>query len=210
MSEQLILEKDLTRFERRKASTRAKIIEAAERLMRDRGGDAVTIQDITDAADVGHGTFYLHFKNKWDVLRPLIARLSEQVHEKVDLAARGTTDPALRQALGLRLLLRAIVADPLWSWYARSGMAFSQMVSEMGEPPTQDMTRGTASGRYSIIDLPATLSFINGAVTGIIRSISDKNDVDEPIDHTVELILRVLGVGPDEAARIVREPLEIH
>ncbi|MEL6827947.1 MAG: TetR/AcrR family transcriptional regulator [Pseudomonadota bacterium] len=210
MSEQLILEKDLTRFERRKASTRAKIIEAAERLMRDRGGDAVTIQDITDAADVGHGTFYLHFKNKWDVLRPLIARLSEQVHEKVDQAARGTTDPALRQALGLRLLLRAIVADPLWSWYARSGMAFSRMVSEMGEPPTKDMTRGTASGRYSIIDLPVTLSFINGAVTGMIRSISDKNDVDEPIDHTVELILRVLGVGPDEAARIVREPLEIH
>ena len=203
-------EKSLTRFERRKASTRAKIIEAAERLMRDRGGDAVTIQDITDAADVGHGTFYLHFKSKGDVLRPLIEHLSKEVHRKVDQAARGATDPALRQALGLRILLRAIAEDPLWSWYARSGMAFSQLVAEMGSPPTHDMKHGMESGRYKIADLSTTLDFTNGALTGMITSIEDRDDVERVIDTTVELILRVFGIEADEAAQLVRRPLSIN
>ena len=38
-------ERALSRVERRRASTRARIVEAAERLMRDRGVEAVTIQD---------------------------------------------------------------------------------------------------------------------------------------------------------------------
>lgn len=210
MKEHHVAEKSLSRFERRKASTRAKIIEAAERLMRDRGGDAVTIQDITDAADVGHGTFYLHFKTKGDVLRPLIEHLSEEVHRKVDQAARGATDPALRQALGLRILLRAIVEDPLWSWYARSGMAFSQLASAMGAQPTNDMNQGIETGRYKIADLPSTLNFTNGALIGMITSIDREQNADRIIDTTVELILRVFGVDADEAAQLVQQPLNIN
>lgn len=210
MKEHHSAEKTLTRFERRKASTRARIIEAAERLMRDLGGDAVTIQDITEAADVGHGTFYLHFKSKSDVLRPLIGHLSKEVHRKVDQAARGASDLALRQALGLRILLRAIADDPLWSWYARSGIAFSQLAAEMGAQPTNDLRSGMDSGRYKIADLPITLSFTNGALIGMINSIDDKQDAERIIDKTVELILRVFGIAPDEAALLVRRPLNIN
>lgn len=203
-------EQPMTRFERRRASTRARIVEAAERLMRDRGVEAVTIQDITDAADVGHGTFYLHFKTKGEVLRPLIEHLSEQVHERVDRAARGATDPALRMALGLRILLRAIAEDPLWSWYARSGTSFSELVSEMGKPPAEDLRNGLESGRFDVADVPATTSFIDGAFVGMVGSLDQGARPDETADITAELVLRVLGVPAEEAAQIAREPLEIH
>lgn len=210
MSKENTTEQALSRFERRKASTRARIVEAAERLMRDRGVEAVTIQDITDAADVGHGTFYLHFKTKGEVLRPLIEHLSDQVHVRVDRAAHGATDPALRMALGLRILIRAIAEDPLWSWYARSGTSFSELVSQMGTPPAEDMRKGLKSGRYNVADLPATQNFINGAFVGMITSLSEGADVDETADMTAELVLRVLGVSAEEAAQIAREPLETH
>ncbi|MEO0961868.1 MAG: TetR/AcrR family transcriptional regulator [Pseudomonadota bacterium] len=200
----------LSRSERRKASTRARIVEAAERLMRDRGVEDVTIQDITEAADVGHGTFYLHFKTKGEVLRPLIQHLSDQVHVRVDQAAHGATDPALRMALGLRILLRAIAKDPLWSWYARSEASFSELVSRMGNPPTQDMQNGLKSGRFDIADLEATLSFINGALVGMITSLDEGARPDDTADATAELVLRVMGVSAEEARQIVGQPLETH
>lgn len=197
-----------SRVERRKALTQARIVEVAERLMRENGVERVTIQDITDAADIGHGTFYLYFKTKEDVLRPLIERLSEQVHARVDQAAGGRRDPAVRMALGLRILLRSIARDPLWGWYAhRSGTPFGRLIADMGAPPAEDMKRGLDSGRFSITNPKATASFIDGALVGVIRSLTDCEQTDEIADVTAELVLRVLGVSAAEASEIVQRPL---
>ncbi|MEM7136077.1 MAG: TetR/AcrR family transcriptional regulator [Myxococcota bacterium] len=198
------------RNERRRASTRARIVDAAERLMRERGGDGVTIQDITDAADVGHGTFYLHFKTKAEALRPVIERLSERVHTQVDRAARGAQDPALRMALGLRILLRAISEDPLWSWYARSRTPFRRLIADLGAPPLEDVKRGIQTGRFDVPDVPATWSFVDGALVGVITALSEGRCAGDVAETTAELVLRVLGIPAEEAAQIAREPLETH
>lgn len=200
----------MNRVERRKALTQARIVEAAERLMRENGVDGVTIQDITDAADIGHGTFYLYFKTKDEVLRPLIERLSEQVHARVDQAAGGTRDPAVRMALGLRILLRTIAQDPLWGWYAsRSGIGFSHLVAEMGTPPVEDMKRGLQAGRFNFSDNQATANFIDGALVGVIKSLTEGALADEVADNTAELVLRVLGIESAEASQIVSQPLRL-
>jgi len=178
--------------------------------MRERGVEAVTIQDITDAADVGHGTFYLHFKTKGEVLRPLIEHLSNQVHDRVDRAAHGATDPALRMSLGLRIVLRAIADDPLWSWYLGSGTSFVDLVAGMGTPPATDMRNGLKSGRFQVADLSALTNFINGALVGVITSLQQGGRADEVADTTAEMVLRVLGVSAEEAAQIARQPLETH
>lgn len=200
----------MTRVERRRASTRARIVDAAERLMREKGLEAVTIQDITEAADVGHGTFYLHFKTKADVLQPVIEHLSEGVHAQVDRAARGAGDPALRVSLGLRLLLRAIAEDELWRAYARSGKTFRGLIADMGSVPLDDAARGFESGRFSVPDFAATERFIDGALVGVISSIGEEGDVDAVAEATTELVLRVLGISAEEAAQLAREPLTLH
>lgn len=51
----------VNRFERRKQRTRQQLKQAAIELILEKGYDAVTIQDITDRADLGRGTFYVHF-----------------------------------------------------------------------------------------------------------------------------------------------------
>jgi AcrR family transcriptional regulator len=55
------------RRERKKAATRARIIEEATELFRARGYQATTIEDITEAADVAARTFYSYFDAKVDV-----------------------------------------------------------------------------------------------------------------------------------------------
>jgi AcrR family transcriptional regulator len=56
------------RFQRRKEITRSLLKRAAGELILEKGYDEVTIEDITERADVGRGTFYIHFKDKEDLL----------------------------------------------------------------------------------------------------------------------------------------------
>lgn len=52
------------RRERRRQETRERLFEAAVRLLSERDFDAVTVEAITEAADVGKGTFFNYFPNK--------------------------------------------------------------------------------------------------------------------------------------------------
>jgi AcrR family transcriptional regulator len=63
---------EATRFDRRKQRTRQQLMDAAASLILEKGFNAVSIQDITDRADVGRGTFYLHFRDKEEVAAKLL------------------------------------------------------------------------------------------------------------------------------------------
>ena len=56
------------RRERRRAETRERLVHCALRLFSERGFTATTIEDITNAADVGKGTFFNYFPSKEHVL----------------------------------------------------------------------------------------------------------------------------------------------
>ncbi len=67
--------KKKTRQQRRVGRTRQKLLEAASSLFAEKGLDLTTINDITERADVGKGTFYYHFKNKEGLLKVLINKV---------------------------------------------------------------------------------------------------------------------------------------
>ena len=71
------------RRERRRAETREKLYRAAMRLFAEHGFFETTTEEITEAADVGQGTFFNYFPTKQHVLTVL----SEKQFEKV-MAAR--------------------------------------------------------------------------------------------------------------------------
>ncbi len=55
--------------DRRVARTRATLRHALHPLILKKGYEAVTINDICDAANIGRSTFYAHYKNKDDLMR---------------------------------------------------------------------------------------------------------------------------------------------
>ncbi len=78
----------LTRHARRRQQTRQRLIQAALELVLEKGYEAVNIQDITDKADLGRGTFYIHFKDKediiWSGVKDLILELEGQAHRQFE------------------------------------------------------------------------------------------------------------------------------
>lgn len=77
----------VNRFEKRKQHTRHRLMQAASELLVEKGFDQITVQEITDQADVGRGTFYIHFKDKDEIVTAILqehaAVLVEQLYEQV-------------------------------------------------------------------------------------------------------------------------------
>ena len=85
-------EKTMNRHERRRQRTRSQLKQATIDLLLEKGYDAITIQDITDRADLGRGTFYIHFKDKADIVWAIV----QEGLDETDREARQqfeTSDP---------------------------------------------------------------------------------------------------------------------
>lgn len=76
----------LSRHERRRQQTRKLLIDTTVQLVLEKGYETITIQDITDRADLGRGTFYIHFKDKedvlWTAIQNLIRELETEAHKQ--------------------------------------------------------------------------------------------------------------------------------
>ena len=106
------------RRERHRAETRKRLFEAALKLFAERGYLETTVEDITEAADVGKGTFFNYFPTKEHVLATLGAERVAAVEHALEKAKSGPVLPALKelatdlagQSSSPAALLRAIYA----------------------------------------------------------------------------------------------------
>ncbi len=74
------------RRERRAAETRLRLFRCALQLFAERGFSSVTVEDITEAADVGKGTFFNYFESKDHVLGVMAEIQLGKVREALSLA----------------------------------------------------------------------------------------------------------------------------
>jgi len=77
------------RRQRRAAETRLRLFRCALQLFSERGFPNVTVEDITEAADVGKGTFFNYFESKGHVLGVMAEIQLGKVREAVTLAESG-------------------------------------------------------------------------------------------------------------------------
>src|SRR5437868_12965040 len=80
------------RFERRRARTRRDLLTAATRVLARRGLHATTIADIATAADIGVGTFYLHFSTKEALFRAVVEDTVARLKAAIDEARASAPD----------------------------------------------------------------------------------------------------------------------
>jgi AcrR family transcriptional regulator len=70
------------KIDRRKQRTRALLRDALIALILEKGYDAVTVQDITDHANLGRATFYLHYDNKDELLLSMMEGIQADVMQQ--------------------------------------------------------------------------------------------------------------------------------
>jgi AcrR family transcriptional regulator len=196
------------RVARRRARTRRRILEVAEALVRERGVEGVTIDDITEAADIARASFYHHFDSKHDLLVPVARAHTRSLNRRIDRLIENLADPAEVVAVGLRHSLRGFVDDPLCAWFILySGLPHDRLREGIGESAARDLERGVSTGRFLLPNQKVLGDLFSGAVVGVLSAYLAGTLGEADLDDVVEYMLRLLGVPPSDAREITHRPL---
>lgn len=198
------------RLDRRKARTRQALVDAAIRLIAEGKGDRASIQEITDAADIGFGSFYNHFASKDDLFRTASEETLERWARMLDAACEGLQDPAEAFAISLRMSGRLPWTYPGVAAFI-AGVGLDLLESPRGLAPRalRDIRAGQAAGRFSVSDAEVALSAVAGGLIGLLRLRQHHPEriVERDVDDLTEACLRLLGIRSTEARRLARLPL---
>ena len=204
--------KPVGRMERRRALTRARLLEAAYDVISTAGVDAAKIKDITDRADVGFGTFYNYFDSKDElagqVLDCVINDLGRRNVIATDRAHR--EDAPLVMPLSTRLVLNEAIRQPMWQWWAlRPDLLVDRMREGFKPFATPYMREAIAQGIFHIseADVEAIWAQSVWMMVGGLHDIVVGERPPESEMLIVESIMRVMGVPVETARRISTSPL---
>jgi AcrR family transcriptional regulator len=199
------------RLDRRKARTRAALVAAARELLASRDPAEVSIQEITDTADVGFGSFYNHFESKVDLFDAALEEVLEEHGALFDALTAGMDDPAEVFASATRMTVRMVKTHPqIAKILQRTGLGYLFAPHGLGPRALRDLQRARDAGRFRIDDPKVALACAGGATLGVL-SLTMNNAkpkaIDAAADELVTNLLRMFGLPDAEAREIARRPL---
>ena len=203
MSENRSAEKQ-TRTQRRVLRTKATIEDAFVKLVIEKGYDKVSVEDITNRADVAHTTFYAHYTNKEALLSAVFSRLIESLGERISHREQSWSgvrsdviEAAYRHTGEMRDLYKACLSD---SW---ARQAYLSTMTRYAEQSYGDTLEGLH--REPRLPISVMASGFAGAHVSILESWLDGKivcDVEELAAMEVDLLVggwaRALGINPDD------------
>ena len=196
------------RLERRKQRTRGALIKAAQAFIA-AGKLNVPVLDITQAADVGMGSFYNHFDSKEELFRAALAEVFDAHGALLDSLPEAE-DPAERFARSFRLTGRLFRRRPQES-YVLLNVGLGPMLSERGLAPRalRDITAANRAGRFRVADPQLALAMATGTWLALGQLLQDQPERDDAqaSDQMAEDLLRIFGVPVAEAHEICCRPL---
>jgi AcrR family transcriptional regulator len=200
----------VSRLDRRKARTRRALIEAAVRLIAEGRGDRASIQEITEAADIGFGSFYNHFDGKEQLFQTAAEEVMERWGQMIDRASAGVSDPAEVFAVGLRISGRLGWTHPdIAGFLTGAGLDALDIPVGLAPRALRDIQAGQSAGRFTVPDAEIALSAVAGGLLGLLRMCQRHPEriTEASVDQLAEAVLRLLGVPAHEAARLAALPL---
>ncbi len=195
------------RLERRKAHTRAALISAAQSFLA-AGTLDVPILEITQAADVGLGSFYNHFESKEELFEAAVEDAFELLGGLLDELTADIDDPAVIFAQSFRLFGRLHRRNPEMSKvFLNNGLAMAS--SGFALRALRDIQAGVRTGRFTVRDPELALTIIVGASLCLGQFLHDHPERDDAqaTDQVAEDLLRLLGLPARQAQRIIALPL---
>ncbi|MEU0505050.1 TetR/AcrR family transcriptional regulator [Nocardia sp. NPDC005998] len=197
------------RLERRKARTRAALVTAAQSFIA-AGKLNAPILEITQAADVGMGSFYNHFQSREELFQAAIEEALDRHGAALDLLCENLDDPAQVFAQSFRLTGRLHRRNPTLSKVLLSnGLALIRSDRGLAPRAGRDIEAATRAGRFQVQDVELAMTIVAGAAISLGQLLHDQAGRDDATatDQVTEDLLRMLGLPADEAHEICQRPL---
>jgi AcrR family transcriptional regulator len=180
------------------------------RLIADGRGDRSSIQEITDEADIGFGSFYNHFDSKEQLFQTASEEVLERWGEMIDAACVDLDDPAHVFAVSLRISGRLAWTHPqIAGFITGTGLQLLDDARGLAPRALRDIRAGQAAGRFTVPNAEIALHAVAGGLLGLLRLHERQAGAIEEssVDELTEACLRLLGIRAAEARRLARLPL---
>ncbi len=197
------------RLERRKQRTRAALIQAAQTFI-GAGKLNVPVLEITQAADVGMGSFYNHFDSKEELFAAAINEVLDAHGALLDQVTESLDDPAETFACCFRLTGRLFRRRPQESRVLlANGVLLTYSDRGLAPRALRDIRAAVRANRFRLDDPALALAVAGGALMGLGQLLAAEPDRDDAqaADRVAEDVLRLFGMDADEARDICQRPL---
>ena len=208
---------------RRRRETRSRLLVAALKLMAEKGMEGVAINEITEAADVGFGSFYNHFESKEAIYAALLNWVFKDFADAMDRVLGDISDPAEIIAVSIRYTMMRALREPVWGQFlVREGFSAQSVDYGLGGRLLRDIRKGIAAKRLTVADPLMSFVSVGGTTLGAIsiglqlgappgqQSVILKelgSDLEHLPERVAKMALEALGLGRAEAERIAYRPL---
>jgi AcrR family transcriptional regulator len=182
---------------------RDELMNAAQRLFLDHGVASTTVEQITTAADVAKGTFYLYFPSKEHVLAALGERFSQQLGAKLHsaIAAKRAGDWKGRLGAWARTAV-AVYLDSMRLHDIVFRESHPHEHEDLDSNATLALLRGlladgAAAGAWTIGDARFTAVFLYSGLHGIVDDASAESkrvDRTRLAERMEEICFRAVGL----------------
>lgn len=175
----------------KRARTRARLTDAALRLMSERGITATSVSEIAAEAELANGTFYLYFRDKAEIVAAVCQAVTHAMHDDMSSTRLSLDDGAARVAFGTQQFIEIAAAEPVWGRLLVSAFTeFEAFKEDVAHYMRLDVALGIEQGRFS----EPFDEFVIDAHLAILRA---------------GVSARLAGGGPDVAARAAEYQLRI-
>jgi AcrR family transcriptional regulator len=180
--------------------------------------DGVAVNEITEAADVGYGSFYNHFESKDAIHAAVFAAIFDDFGDALDRLTADQDDPAAVIAICVRQTIAHAKREPLWGrfllreWYRPEALSRG-----LGARLLRDIQQGIARKRFVVTDVLMSGLVAGAAVIGAIAALLGSGEgttlleppvsVDDLDRRAAAALLHGLGLTAKEARAIAERPL---
>lgn len=193
---------ELSPREAKRARTRARLTEAALRLMAERGINGTSVSEIAAEAELANGTFYLYFKDKSEIVAAVCQAVTLAMHNEMSSMRLSLDDAAARVAFGTQQFIEIAASEPSWGRLLMSAFTeFEAIKDDISRYMRLDVALGIEQGRFTeplnefVID--SLLAILRAGVSSRLEGGSSTVGA-----HAAEYHLRILGMSAEEAKRV--------
>jgi len=201
------MDRSADRRARRKAETRQRLVVAARAVFARQGIERTRINEITEEADLGFGSFYNYFPSKDAIVEAVLEQVVGTAGAEIERLTAEIDDPAEVVALAHRSLVERAATDPEWGWLlVRLDLSHDVMLSALGGYAARDLRRGAEQGRFRVPDENVALVAAGGALLGVMRAVLEGRANGDAAEAHAACVLQLLGMPPGEAAEVASRP----
>ncbi|MEM9375150.1 MAG: TetR/AcrR family transcriptional regulator [Pseudomonadota bacterium] len=202
------VDQPLDAYTKRRKATRERLVTAARSVMASKNIEAVTIDEITQFAEVGKGSFYNHFSSKEELFLATLDDVIAGIADHITTAIRDVDDPAEVLSIGIRLHIKLATADPGIGRLIVNAPASLDFFSRYADPIIHHtIDRGVETGRFEIRDRDLFFVLMTcGLNATVLGQLDGKLDKATDIEFASSVLL-MAGLNRSDANAIAKKDI---